>query len=89
MNRDCGTHFPRLPPANAEGNRPAVAFARASLARKVILAQRGARMTQKELADRAGVRLETVNRIERTKHTADPATVAKLERVLAKAAKRG
>jgi DNA-binding XRE family transcriptional regulator len=77
--------LPPLPGADAEGNVPAVQYARASLARKIITARRAAGLSQAELARRAGVRPETLNRIERGRNTPDTATIAKISRVLERA----
>ena len=74
--------WPPLPKANAKGNYPAVEYARASLARKIIKARRQAGLTQTELARRAAIRPETLNRIEKGKTTPDTATIAKIERAL-------
>ena len=73
---------PALPKPDAHGNYPAVEYARVSLARKVIKARRMAGLTQAELARRAGIRAETLNRIEKGKRTPDTATIAKIERAL-------
>jgi DNA-binding XRE family transcriptional regulator len=51
---------------------------RASLAEKLIRRRRAAGLSQAELARRAGVRPETLNRIERGRTTPDFATVRKL-----------
>lgn len=51
---------------------------RASLAEKLVRRRRAAGMSQAELARRAGVRPETLNRIERDHTTPDFATVRKL-----------
>ncbi|MEW6249314.1 MAG: helix-turn-helix transcriptional regulator [Planctomycetota bacterium] len=48
------------------------------LARRLVLRRRQADLTQAELARRAGVRVETLNRIERGRTTPDFATVRKL-----------
>jgi len=64
------------------GDYPAVEYARASLARKIIKARRQAGLTQAELARRAAIRPETLNRIEKGKTTPDTATIAKIERAL-------
>ena len=48
----------------ADGSVDAVAYARASVARDLILARRRAGMTQGQLAKAAGVRQETVSRLE-------------------------
>ncbi len=75
-------NLPPLPKPDKQGNMPAVAFARASLARKIIRARIEAGMSQKELAAAAGIRVETLCRIETGKHTASPATAEKIERAL-------
>jgi DNA-binding XRE family transcriptional regulator len=80
-----GVELLPLPKADAEGNLPAVEYARASLARKIIKARRAAGLSQAELARRAGVRPETLNRIEKGRNTPDTATIAKISRVLEKA----
>lgn len=49
-----------------------------ALAKQLILRRRRAGLTQAELARRAGVRIETLNRIERGKTTPDFSTVRKL-----------
>jgi DNA-binding XRE family transcriptional regulator len=74
--------LPQLPAPNAQGNVPAVAYARASIAREIIIRRGAAGWTQKQLADAAGVRVETVCRIETGKHTASVATIEQLDRAL-------
>ena len=74
--------LPSLPTPDAQGNYPAVGYARASLARKIIKARRLAGLSQAQLARRAAIRPETLNRIERGKTTPDTATIAKIERAL-------
>ena len=73
---------PALPELDAQGNYPALEYARVSLARKIIKARRLAGLSQAELARRAAIRPETLNRIERGKTTPDTATIAKIERAL-------
>jgi DNA-binding XRE family transcriptional regulator len=73
---------PVLPEADEEGNLPAAAFARASLARKIIRQRRAAGLSQVELARRARIRPETLNRIERGKVTPAVRTVERIARVL-------
>lgn len=51
---------------------------RASLAERLVRRRRAAGLSQAELARRAGVRAETLNRIERGRTTPDFATVRKL-----------
>src|SRR5689334_6350658 len=58
-----------LPPADSAGNRPAVAFARATLARSLRAERLAAGLTQQELARAAGVRQETISRVESGKHS--------------------
>jgi DNA-binding XRE family transcriptional regulator len=74
--------WPELPRPDAQGDYPAVEYARASLARKIIKMRRMAGLSQVELARRAGIRPETLNRIEKGKTTPDVATIVKIERVL-------
>lgn len=74
--------LPPLPRADRRGNYPAVAYARASIARTVVRDRVRAGLTQRELARLAGIRVETLCRIETGKHTASTATLAKLERAL-------
>ena len=76
---------PALPAPDAAGRYPAVEYARVSLARKIIKARRAAGLTQAELARRAAIRPETLNRIEKAKVTADTATVTKIVRALDRA----
>jgi DNA-binding XRE family transcriptional regulator len=80
--------LPEYPAADAHGNRPAVAFARVSIARKIIAARKAAGLSQEELARRAGVRQETISRLEAGKHSPTIRTVEKIDRVLKRAAKR-
>ncbi len=79
--------LPPLPKRLPNGNFDAIAFSRASLARKLILDRRAAGLSQAELARRAGVRPETLNRIERCKLTPSIATVEKLDRAMKRAAR--
>ena len=76
-----------LPAADADGNRPAVAFATATIARDLIRDRVEAGLSQKDLAERAGVRVETLCRIEKGKHVPSVRTIEKLDNAL-KAAKK-
>jgi ribosome-binding protein aMBF1 (putative translation factor) len=78
--------LPPIPQPDAEGNYPAVQYARDSLARKIICDRVAAGLSQRDLALRAGVRVETLCRIETGKHTPSVPTVDKLDRVLKQAA---
>lgn len=73
---------PLLPEPDENGNYPAVEYARASLARKIIRHRRRLGLTQDELARRAGIRPQTLNRIERGTHSTSAATVAKIDKAL-------
>jgi DNA-binding XRE family transcriptional regulator len=74
--------LPPLPGKLPSGNYPAVEYARALMARDLIRSRRRLGLTQSELARRAGVRVESLNRIERAKMTATPKLMEKLDAVL-------
>jgi DNA-binding XRE family transcriptional regulator len=74
--------IPSLPPVLPDGTYPALRAGRALLAQKLIRRRWAVGMTQVELARRARIRPETLNRIEKAKVTADSATVAKIVRAL-------
>ena len=79
--------LPPLPQADAQGNYPAVAYSRASLARKIIRDRVAVGLSQRDLALRAGVLVETLCRIETGKHIPSVPTIDKLDRTLKQAAK--
>jgi transcriptional regulator with XRE-family HTH domain len=74
--------LPAFPPTDADGNSPAIEFARVSIARQLITERRAAGLSQAELARRAGIRVETLSRLENAKHSADEATMKRIDRVL-------
>jgi ribosome-binding protein aMBF1 (putative translation factor) len=74
--------LPAMPPRRANGDYPAIPAARVSIARDVIRARRAAGLSQAELARRAGIRIETLNRIEEAKVMTDTATMEKIDKVL-------
>jgi ribosome-binding protein aMBF1 (putative translation factor) len=80
--------LPALPGADRAGNFPAAEYARASIARDIVRARVEAGLSQRELAKRAGVRVETLCRIETGKQTPSTATIAKLERALEDTARK-
>ncbi len=80
---------PPLPDADAKGNYPAVESARVVLARQIIRRRRAVGLAQNELARRAGIRVETLCRLEHGKHSPNVATVQKVVRVLQRAEARG
>ena len=73
---------PPLPEPDARGRLPAIAYARASLARKIIRRRRAVGISQSELARRAGLRVETLNRLEKARTTPTIVTVDKIDRAL-------
>jgi DNA-binding XRE family transcriptional regulator len=76
-------HFP-LPPRDSRGNYPAAEALQVSIARSILRGRLAAGLTQVELARRAGIRTETLNRIEKGKHAPSVSTVEKIERALAR-----
>lgn len=80
--------LPPLPDTDSKGNFPAKAYLRASIARDIIRDRVASGLSQKELAKLAGVRVETLCRIETGKHTPSVATLDKIDRALKKAKKR-
>ena len=81
------TVMPNFPAADAEGNFPALQSGRVSIAREIIRRRQAVELSQKDLAAAAGVRVETLNRIERARVTADTATIVKIDRALKRAEK--
>jgi DNA-binding XRE family transcriptional regulator len=75
--------LPALPEPDEQGNYPAVEYGRASLARKIILRRESRGWSQAELARRAGIRKETLCRLETGKVTPTIATIDKIERAFA------
>ena len=74
---------PLLPEPDAAGNYPALESSRVSLTRKIIRDRRRLGLTQADLARRAGIRPESLNRIERGTHSPSITTVEKIDRALA------
>jgi len=77
--------LPELPGPNAAGLYPAVATARVLLARKLIRARLEAGLTRRGLARRAGVRLDTLRRLESGRHSPSVRAVDKIDRALREA----
>lgn len=74
--------MPKLPEADANGDRPALPFMRAIIARGIIRDRVAAGLSQAELARRAGMEPATLNRIEKARVTPDEATVARIDKAL-------
>ncbi|HEY5310968.1 MAG TPA: helix-turn-helix domain-containing protein [Pirellulales bacterium] len=80
--------LPPLPEPDADGNYPAVEYARASLARDIIRDRVALGWSQRELASQSGVRVETLCRLETGKVTPSLATVKKIDLALKHAGKQ-
>lgn len=79
--------LPHLPHKLPSGNYPALMALRVGLAQKLIQRRWAVRLSQAQLARTAGIRPETLNRIEKAKVTADAATVIKIVHALENAEK--
>ncbi|HEY5314608.1 MAG TPA: helix-turn-helix transcriptional regulator [Pirellulales bacterium] len=73
---------PPLPARDKKGNYPAAEALQVSIARSIGRSRRARGLTQAELARRAGIRPETLNRIEQGKHGPSVATLERLEAAL-------
>ena len=74
----------QIPRRTRSGRRPAAAFILASIARDIVADRKSAGLTQQELAKRAGIRQETLSRIESGKHPPMLKTLKKIDRALGK-----
>ena len=72
--------MPPLPKLDANGHFPAIEYTRISLARNLIRDRKAVGLSQERLAEMAGIRQETISRLESGKHTASPSTIAKIDR---------
>ena len=79
--------LPPLPPADAKGNRPALEYIQVSIARDIVKERRALGLSQLQLAELAGLRQETVSRLESGKHSPTVRTVEKIDRALKRYAK--
>jgi ribosome-binding protein aMBF1 (putative translation factor) len=82
QKRAAGQKLPKLPEPLANGNYPGTETIRAIYARKLIQEREAAGLSQSELARRAGLRPETINRLEQAKHSPDTSTLAKITKAL-------
>jgi DNA-binding XRE family transcriptional regulator len=78
---------PSLPPIAEDGTCEALPFLRASIARDIVRERRELGLTQTELAKLAGIRQETLSRLESGKHKPNVRTVERIEAALRR--KRG
>lgn len=74
--------LPSFPPADAKGNRPALEYIQVSIARDIIKERRALGLSQLALAELAGLRQETLSRLESGKHSPTVRTVDKIDRAL-------
>ncbi len=79
---------PDLPAPDTDGNYPATEAAAVIQARSILRARRKLGLSQAELARLAGIRPETLNRIEQGRNKPSVPTVAKIDRALKAAEKR-
>jgi ribosome-binding protein aMBF1 (putative translation factor) len=89
QKRAAAQRLPKLPAQLANGNYPAVETIRVIYARRLIQEREASGLSQSELARRAGLRAETINRLEKGKHSPDTATLAKINKALRAAEAKG
>ena len=82
---ESNANLPPLPEPDAEGLTPAVEYGRLLLARKITRQREALGLSQAELARRAKIRVETLNRVERGRVNPDETTLNKIMRALGKA----
>ncbi len=80
--------LPALPEPDARGNYPAIEYGRATIARGIIRDRAVLGLSQRELAQRAGIRVETLCRIESGKHTPSLRTIHRIDAALQRASGR-
>jgi DNA-binding XRE family transcriptional regulator len=82
LTRKVQPAIPAMPQLSSDGVYPAVEAMRTLMARKIIAARNAVGLSQAALARKAGIRVETLNRLEKGKHTPDLATMAKINNAL-------
>ncbi|HEY5313087.1 MAG TPA: helix-turn-helix domain-containing protein [Pirellulales bacterium] len=82
------TELPPLPEADKQGNTPALEFLQISIARDIAQQRLALGLTQEQLARLAGIRQETLCRLETGKVAPNVRTVDKLDRALKQAARK-
>ena len=81
--------LPPLPEKDADGNYPAISYARASLARKIIRRREAVGMSQAALARAAKMNVATLCRIESGKVTPALKSIERIDRALSRLEKSG
>ena len=74
--------LPPLPPVLPNGNREALPLIRVSIAREIIKERHELGLTQAQLAKLAGIRQETLSRLESGKHKPNVRTVERIDAAL-------
>ena len=74
--------LPHFPAADTKGNRPALEYIQVSIARDIIKERRSLGLSQLQLAELAGLRQETLSRLESGKHSPTVRTVEKIDQAL-------
>ena len=77
--------LPPLPEPDLDGTSNAIEFARAAIARRLSQDRLAANLTQQRLAALAGVRQETISRLESGKHTASVRVIDRIDQAIRKA----
>lgn len=80
--RAAGVSLPSMPKADRKGRRPALASIDTMQARTIIVERLARGWTQQDLADAAGVNMNTISRIETGKHRPQAGTIEKIEGAL-------
>lgn len=83
-----GTALPAFPKPDASGRFPALEHTRVQFARNLIRERKTLGLSQQALANLAGMRQETLSRLESGKHTISGKTATKLQKALAAEQKR-
>lgn len=76
---------PPLPPRLPNGNYPALEAVKATIAQSIVRDRQAVGMSQKELAEAAGIRVEVLNRAERGVNVPSLKTATKIEAALVRA----
>src|SRR4051794_38284129 len=63
LTKNEATSVPRMPALSPDGTYPAASAMRVMMARKIIAARKAVALSQAELARKAGIRIETLNRL--------------------------